>query len=36
MKDRVLNPAAHWNEVPLYEQEVEKTLELIKQLESFR
>jgi len=34
MKDRVLNPAAHHNEVPLYEAEVEKTLDLIKQLES--
>jgi len=34
MMERVLNPAAHWNEVPLYEKEVEKTLELIKKLAS--
>jgi energy-coupling factor transporter ATP-binding protein EcfA2 len=33
MTERVLNPAAHWNEVPLYEQEVEKTIELIGRLE---
>jgi len=33
MKDRVLNPAAHWNEVPLYEAEVKKALALIKRLE---
>ena len=36
MTERVLNPAAHWNEVPLYEKEVEQTLELIKQLEALR
>ncbi len=34
MMERVLHSAAHWNEVPLYEKEVEQTLELIKQLES--
>lgn len=32
--ERVLNPAAHWNDVPLYEAEVKKALDLIKQLES--
>lgn len=29
MKDRVLNPAAHWNETPLYRAEVKKALRLI-------
>ncbi len=32
MKDRVLNPAAHWNETPLYNAEVKKALKLIERL----
>ncbi len=32
MKDRVLNPAAHWNEIPLYNAEVKKALKLIERL----
>ena len=31
--ERVLNPAAHGSEAPLYEAEVEKALELVRQLE---
>jgi len=34
MKDRVLNPAAHWNETPLYDAEVKKALRLIERLET--
>jgi len=34
MKDRVLNPAAHWNETPLYDAEVKKALKLIERLET--
>ena len=34
MKDRVLNPAAHWNEVPLYDTEIRKALKLVQRLES--
>lgn len=33
MKDRVLNPAAHWGETPLYEAELQKALTLIDRLE---
>lgn len=33
MKDRVLNPAAHWAETPLYDAEVKKALALIQRLE---
>ncbi len=33
MKDRVLNPASHWNETPLYKAEVKKALKLIQRLE---
>ncbi len=33
MKDRVLNPAAHWGEDPLYQSELQKALKLIDQLE---
>lgn len=33
MKDRVLNPASHWNETPLYQAEVQKALTLIERLE---
>ena len=33
MKDRVLNPASHWNETPLYQAEVQKALRLIQRLE---
>ncbi|MEX0290146.1 MAG: AAA family ATPase [Flavobacteriaceae bacterium] len=33
MKDRVLNPASHWNEAPLYQAEVLKALKLIERLE---
>lgn len=33
MKDRVLNPASHWNETPLYQTEIQKALKLIDQLE---
>jgi len=33
MKDRVLNPAAHWGEAPLYQAELDKALKLITQLE---
>lgn len=33
MKDRVLNPAAHWNETPLYEAELQKALKLIDLME---
>jgi len=33
MKDRVLNPAVHWGETPLYEAEVKKALTLIERLE---
>ncbi|MDA3807954.1 MAG: ATP-binding protein [Thiomicrorhabdus sp.] len=33
MKDRVLNPAAHWGEAPLYEAELQKALTLIDRLE---
>jgi len=33
MKDRVLNPAAHWSETPLYDAEVKKALDLVKRLE---
>ena len=34
MKDRVLNPAAHWSETPLYNAEVKKALTLIGRLEA--
>lgn len=34
MTDRVLNPAAHGNTVPLYQEEVQKALRLIARLES--
>ncbi len=34
MKDRVLNPAAHWSETPLYDAEVRKALTLIARLEA--
>jgi ABC-type dipeptide/oligopeptide/nickel transport system ATPase subunit len=34
MTDRVLNPAAHGNEVPLYEDEVQKALALVQQFGS--
>jgi len=33
MKDRVLNPAAHWSEIPLYDAEVKKAMKLIERLE---
>ena len=33
MKDRVLNPAAHWGEEPLYQTEMDKALKLISRLE---
>jgi hypothetical protein len=33
MKDRVLNPAAHWDETPLYDAEVKKALKLIAKFE---
>ncbi len=33
MKDRVLNPAAHWGNEPLYEAELKKALVLIERLE---
>lgn len=33
MKDRVLNPASHWNETPLYQAELRKAHTLIKRLE---
>ncbi len=33
MKDRVLNPAAHWNETPLYDREVRKALRLVSEFE---
>jgi hypothetical protein len=34
MKDRVLNPAAHWAETPLYNTEVKKALTLVARLEA--
>ena len=34
MKDRVLNPAAHWSETPLYDAEIKKALTLITRLET--
>lgn len=34
MKDRVLNPAAHWSETPFYDAEVRKALTLIARLEA--
>lgn len=33
MTDRVLNPASHSNEVPLYEEEVRRAKTLIDRLE---
>jgi ABC-type dipeptide/oligopeptide/nickel transport system ATPase subunit len=33
MTNRVLNPAAHWGEAPLYKKEVQKALKLIYKLE---
>lgn len=33
MKDRVLNPAAHWGETPLYDAELRKALTLVRRLE---
>lgn len=33
MKDRVLNPAAHWGEAPLYQAELDKALKLISRLQ---
>lgn len=33
MKDRVLNPAAHWGDEPLYDAELRKALTLIERLE---
>jgi len=33
MKDRVLNPAAHWGDAPLYEAELKKALSLVERLE---
>jgi hypothetical protein len=34
MKDRVLNPAAHWAETPLYTAEVNKALTLVERLKA--
>ena len=34
MKDRVLNPAAHWSETPLFDAEVKKALTLVSRLEA--
>ncbi|OQY19081.1 MAG: hypothetical protein B6I36_05200 [Desulfobacteraceae bacterium 4572_35.1] len=34
MKDRVLNPAAHWGDAPLYEAELRKAFTLIERLET--
>lgn len=34
MKDRVLNPAAHWSETPLYDAEVKKALTLVARLKA--
>lgn len=34
MKDRVLNPSAHWAEAPFYEAEVKKALRLIGRLKT--
>jgi hypothetical protein len=34
MKDRVLNPAAHWSETPLYTAEVKKALIVVARLEA--
>jgi len=34
MKDRVLNPAAHWSKTPLYDAEVKKALTLVARLEA--
>jgi len=34
MKDRVLNPAAHWGEAPLYQAELDKALKLVARLEN--
>lgn len=34
MKDRVLNPSAHWAETPYYKAEVEKALTLISRLKA--
>ena len=33
MKDRVLNPAAHWGDEPLYQAELQKAIKLIERLE---
>ena len=33
MKDRVLNPAAHWGEAPLYDAELRKALRLVERLQ---
>ena len=33
MKDRVLNPAAHWGDAPLYQAELDKALKLVARLE---
>lgn len=33
MKDRVLNPTAHWGEAPLYQAELDKALKLVNRLE---
>ena len=33
MKDRVLNPAAHWGQAPLYQAELGKALQLIERLQ---
>ncbi len=33
MKDRVLNPAAHWGDAPLYQAELDKALKLVSRLE---
>jgi hypothetical protein len=34
MTNRVLNPAAHGNEVPLYQEEVERALAIVRQFGS--
>ncbi len=33
MKDRVLNPAAHWGAQPLYDAELRKALTLVRRLQ---
>ena len=35
LKDRILNPLSHGNDMPLYEQELKDAIEVIEELKVF-